>query len=180
MTADDILEFWFSEESQARWFDSTPEYDRLVKERFEGAWQQARSGELADWEETAVGALALVIVLDQMPLNMFRDQPESFSTEEQSRQVARRAIGNGFDIELADEYMAFFYLPFMHSESLADQDRAVMLFETAGLENNLKWARSHREIIRRFGRFPHRNKILGRESTAEEVEWLNLPEGFNP
>jgi uncharacterized protein (DUF924 family) len=180
MTADDILEFWFSEESQARWFDSTPEYDRLVKERFEGAWQQVRNGELADWEETAVGALALVIVLDQMPLNMFRNQPESFSSEEQSRLVARRAIGNGFDIELDDAYMAFFYLPFMHSESLADQDRSVMLFETAGLEANLKWAHSHREIIRRFGRFPHRNKILGRESTAEEIEWLKSPEGYNP
>ncbi|MGB5438628.1 MAG: DUF924 family protein [Gammaproteobacteria bacterium] len=180
MTADDILEFWFSEESRARWFASTPEYDRLVKDRFEATWRQACNGELDDWEETAAGALALVIVLDQFPLNMFRNQAESFSSEEQSRQVARRAIGNGFDIELADEYMAFFYLPFMHSESLADQDRSVMLFETAGLEDNLKWARSHREIIRRFGRFPHRNKILGRESTPEEIEWLNSEAGFNP
>ena len=180
MTADDILEFWFSEESRKRWFDSSREYDALVKDRFEAAWQQARNGELADWEETAAGAVALVILLDQLPLNMFRDRPESFSTEAQSREVARRAIGNGFDIELADEYMAFLYLPFMHSESLADQDRSVMLFETAGLKNNLKWARSHCEIVRRFGRFPHRNKILGRESTPEEVEWLDSPEGFNP
>lgn len=180
MTADDILEFWFCEESRARWFDSTLEYDRLVKDRFEAVWQQARDGGLEDWEETAAGAVALVILLDQLPLNMFRDRPESFSTEDQSREVARRAIGNGFDIELADEFMAFLYLPFMHSESLADQDRSVMLFETARLENNLKWARSHREIVRRFGRFPHRNKILGRESTPEEVEWLNSPEGFNP
>ena len=180
MTANDILDFWFSEESRARWFKSTPEYDREVKQRFEGVWQQARNGELADWEDTAAGAVALVIVLDQLPLNMFRDQPESFSTEEQSRDVARRAIRNGFDIELADEFMAFMYLPFMHSESLVDQDRSVMLFETAGLEDNLKWARSHREIVQRFGRFPHRNKILGRESTAEELEWLNSAEGFNP
>ena len=180
MTSDDILDFWFSEESRKRWFNSTPAYDRQVKERFESVWQQARNGELADWEQTADGAVALVILLDQLPLNMFRDQPESFSTEEQSRQVARRAIGNGFDIELADEFMAFLYLPFMHSESLDDQDRSVMLFETAGLENNLKWARSHREIVRRFGRFPHRNNILERESTPEEVEWLDSPEGFNP
>ena len=180
MTPDDILDFWFSEESRKRWFNSTPEYDRQVKEQFESVWQQVRNGELADWEETADGAVALVILLDQLPLNMFRDQPESFSTEEKSRQVARRAIGNGFDIELADEFMAFLYLPFMHSESLDDQDRSVMLFETAGLENNLKWARSHREIVRRFGRFPHRNNILGRESTPEEVEWLDSPEGFNP
>ena len=180
MTADDILEFWFSEESKAHWFASTPEYDCQVKERFESAWQQAGAGELADWEETALGALALVILLDQMPLNMFRDQPESFSTEEQSRHVARRAIGNGFDIELADEYMAFLYLPFMHSESIEDQDRSVMLFETAGLNNNLKWARGHRDIVKRFGRFPHRNQILGRKSTPEEAEWLASPEGFNP
>ena len=111
---------------------------------------------------------------------MFRDQPESFSTEAQSRAVASRAIGNGFDAALPDDRKAFVYLPFMHSETLADQDRSVELFEAAGLDFNLKWARRHRDIVRRFGRFPHRNAILGRTSSPEELAWLASPEGFNP
>lgn len=180
LTPEQVLDFWFAEPSRARWFNSTPDYDQEVRERFADAWEQARHDRLAGWEQSADGALALVILLDQLPLNMFRNQPHSFSTEAQSRRVAGRAIERGFDRRLPAERRAFLYLPYMHSEFLADQDRAVELFALAGLDNNLKWARHHREIIRRFGRFPHRNAVLGRESTRAELEWLQSPQGYNP
>ncbi|MEA2093465.1 MAG: DUF924 family protein [Pseudomonadota bacterium] len=176
----DIIDFWFSEESRVRWFDSTPEYDQVIKTRFELCWRQARDAALAGWERTAEGALALVILLDQMPLNMFRDQPKSFSTEAQSREVAGRAIDHGLDAELSIEQKVFLYMPYMHSESLADQAHGIYLFEKAGLDENAKWAGHHLDIVRRFGRFPHRNAILGRESTPEELEWLASADGFNP
>ena len=130
------------------------------------------------WEQTAEGALALVILLDQMPLNMYRGQPESFATEAQSREVAGRAITRHFDQYLPDKGKAFLYMPFMHSENLADQDRSVELFTNAGLQDNLRFARHHRDIVRRFGRFPHRNAILGRNSTPEETAWLASGEAF--
>jgi len=176
----DIVDFWFSEDSRKRWFRSTREYDAMVRSRFETVWAQARDGALAEWERTADGALALVILLDQMPLNMFRDQPAGFSTEALSRAVAERAIAQGHDRDVTDDRRAFFYLPYMHSESLADQDRAVELFGQGGFEQNLKWARHHRGIVQRFGRFPHRNAILGRASTPEEMQWLDSPNAFNP
>jgi uncharacterized protein (DUF924 family) len=180
MTPEEIIDFWFSETARTYWFRSTPEFDREVKSRFEMAWEQANDGLLADWEKTAEGALALVLLLDQFPLNMFRDRPEGFSTEAASRAVAGRAIVRGLDVSLPDSGKVFLYLPYMHSESLTDQDRSVELFELAGLDDNLKWARHHREIVRRFGRFPHRNAILGRTSTPEEMEWLASKEGFSP
>lgn len=175
-----LLDFWFSKEARDRWFNSTPEFDETLRQQYMDCWRQGRDGLLQDWEQGPDGALALVILLDQFPLNMFRDQPESFSTEAQSRTVASRAIESGFDAALPDDRKAFLYLPFMHSETLADQDRCVDLFAAAGLDFNLKWARGHREIVRRFGRFPHRNAILGRTSSEEELAWLDSPEGFNP
>lgn len=180
MTPGDLVDFWFSEYSRQYWFSSTPEYDREVHSRFEPLWEQGRDGQLADWEETATGALALVILLDQLPLNMFRGRPQGFASEAQSQEVADRAIVRGLDAALTDEQKAFLYLPFMHSESLVDQDRSVSLFEQAGLDDNVKWARHHREIVRRFGRFPHRNAILGRESTPGELQWLASSAGYRP
>lgn len=177
---EDVLEFWFSGLSRSRWFNSTPEHDREIRRRFERLWIQAHDGQLTGWEETAEGVLALVILLDQMPLNMFRDCPESFASEAQSRAVAGHAIARGLDTLMSKEQKAFLYLPYMHSESLDDQERSVELFEKAGLEDNLKWARHHRDIVRRFGRFPHRNSILGRESTAEEADWLASAEAYRP
>ena len=174
-----IIDFWFSERVRPLWFRSTPEFDAEVLERFEATWQAARVSQLADWEDDAQGALALVIILDQFPLNMYRDQGLSFSTEAQSREVARRAIDRGWDSELDDPGKAFLYLPFMHSETLADQDRCVALFETAGLNDNVRFANHHRDIVRRFGRFPHRNAALGRECTDEEREWLQSKEAFH-
>jgi len=180
MTPADVLDFWFAPASRERWFNSTPAFDMSIRSVFGETWQQARDGQLSDWESGPEGALALVIVLDQFPLNMYRGSDLQYSTEAQSREVAARAIERGFDGQLPRDRLAFLYLPFMHSESLADQDRSVDLFERAGLESNLEFARHHREIVRRFGRFPHRNAVLGRDSTAEELAWLASPGGFNP
>ncbi len=173
-----VLDFWFAPESRQLWFRSTPEFDSEIRNRFEATWQAARDGRLAEWEADASGALALVIVLDQFPLNMYRGTGLSFSTEGLARKVAAGAIERGWDDGLDEAGKAFLYLPFMHSEALADQDRAVALFEAAGMEHNLRYACHHREIVRRFGRFPHRNAALGRDSTAEELEWLQSKGAF--
>jgi uncharacterized protein (DUF924 family) len=173
-----VLTFWFSERVRPLWFAATPDLDREIAERFLATWEQARAGALEPWEQSAAGALALVVVLDQLPLNMFRGRPESFATEAAARAVAERAIERGFDRRVAAEQRGFFYLPFMHSESLADQDRSVALYAGAGLEEGVRWACHHRAIVRRFGRFPHRNAILGRESTAGERAYLASGEAF--
>lgn len=175
-----LLDFWFSEAVRPFWFQSTANFDADLKERFEPAWLQAAKGEYADWQATADGALALVILLDQMPLNMYRNQAKAFSTEALSRVVASCAIEQGLDQQLPQDRRGFLYIPFMHSENLSDQNRAVALFDAAGLSNNLRFAKHHREIIRRFQRFPHRNAILKRDSTAAEIAWLSSSEGFNP
>lgn len=174
MSADprQVLDFWFSADTRPLWFRSTPEFDARLREDFLDVWQAAARGELEAWNATPEGALALVIVLDQFPLNMFRGQAESFVTESQSREVATAAIDQGWDRELDNAGKAFLYVPLMHSEALADQDRSVQLYRDAGLVDSLHWAEHHREIIRRFGRFPHRNAALGRESSGEELEWL--------
>jgi uncharacterized protein (DUF924 family)/putative heme iron utilization protein len=178
-TAEEILEFWFSEQVRPMWFKATKEFDSKLRTLFMSTWQFAAANRLATWESFPQGALALVIVLDQFPLNMFRGRPESYSTEADARRVAESAIAQGFDQKLNNTQKAFLYMPFMHSEDLADQQRSVKFFEAAGIENNLKWARHHHDIIRRFGRFPHRNAILGRESTIAESEYLNSAETFS-
>lgn len=175
---EEILTFWYSKSSRKLWFNSTPELDRELTRRFREVWEEARDGRLAQWENTPEGALALTIVLDQFPLNMFRGRPSSFSTAALALAVARRAIEHGFDRGLDEKEQLFLYMPFMHSERLEDQIRSVRLF--AHIESQRRWAEHHRNIIRRFGRFPHRNAILGRESTAEELAWLDSPEGFTP
>ena len=178
MTPQYLNEFWFDQQHEKLWFRSTPEFDQQVREIFADAWHLAQAGQLAHWEQTAEGALALVILLDQIPLNMYRGQPESFATEAQSLEVAGRAIARRLDHSLPDKGKAFMYMPFMHSENLADQDRSVELYEAAGLDANIRFARHHRDIVRRFGRFPHRNAILGRPSTPEETAWLNSGKAF--
>jgi uncharacterized protein (DUF924 family) len=177
--ADELLEFWFGARARARWFDSTPAFDHELTGRYLPTWEAARDGALVHWESTPRGALALVIVLDQLPLNMFRGTAESFSTEAAARAVAKRAIERGFDAALDPIERGFLYLPFMHSEALADQDRAVALYAADGSPGGLKWAEHHRAIVRRFGRFPHRNAILGRESTPEERAWLASDEAYS-
>ena len=175
----DIIEFWFSGAVSPLWFDSTPDFDRELRETYLETWQRAKNGELEHWLDSAAGCLALVIVLDQFPLNMFRDSSERYSTEAQSRDVARHALEQGFDRGLETARKAFLYMPFMHSEELSDQQLALELFDQPGLEGTLRFARHHHDIIARFGRFPHRNEALGRESTAAEIEYLNSKEAFN-
>jgi uncharacterized protein (DUF924 family) len=168
----EVLTFWFSEESRRHWFAPTPEFDREIRERFADLSARAASGEPSAWEQTPDGCLALCVLLDQMPRNMARGTPRAFATDPKARDVAERAVGRGFDRGLPPERTQFLYLPFSHSERLADQERALALFEAAGLDDALAYVRGHLAIIRRFGRFPHRNAILGRSSTPEEREFL--------
>lgn len=173
-----VLDYWYTDESKAHWFASTPQIDAQIKQKFETTWQAASRHELDSWCDTADGCLALVIVLDQFPLNMYRGQEISFSTEAQARNVARSAIQKGFDKQIAKDKLSFLFLPFMHSESLADQETSLQLFFDAGLDENIPFAQHHHDIIERFGRFPHRNAILGRTSTPEEIDYMNSPQGF--
>lgn len=177
-TPEAILEFWFTEPVNQHWFNSTKALDDQIRGSYESLWEQAASGALDDWKKTPEGCLALVIILDQFPLNMFRGEAKSFSTEQKAVAVTQHALKLGMDQKLSLDQVAFLYMPLMHSESLADQDRSVACFEEAGLQYNLDFAKHHREIVRRFGRFPHRNEILGRESTPEEQEWLATDEAF--
>jgi len=170
----DILDFWFKDVGEKRWFESDPKLDAALRVRFEQTWHAARDGKLSDWEETATGALALLIVLDQFPRNMFRGRAEAFSTDAPARAAADRALARGFDLEAPKGARIFFYLPFMHSENLADQDRCVALVrERLGEDSmNFPYAVAHRDWIRRFGRFPGRNAALGRVATPEETIFL--------
>jgi len=169
---DDVLEFWFHDDTRARWFDPIPEFDQTVRKRFAELFARAATGQLGHWEETAEGCLALCILLDQMPRNMFRGTARAFATDERALRVAERAIERGLDRDLPAEQQQFLYMPFMHSERLANQLRALALFESAHLIEGRRFAEEHVEVIRRFGRFPHRNPILGRESTPEEEAYL--------
>ena len=174
--AKEIISFWFSEKCKKCWFDSSDELDELIKQNYEKLWQLAAQGELDEWREYPMSALALVIILDQFPLNMYRDKAESFSTEAKSREIARYTIENGFHESFDDDQKLFLFLPFMHSEDMEDQNISVQLFSGAGME--IKWAEHHRDIVKQFGRFPHRNAALGRESTEQEIAWLSSEEAF--
>lgn len=178
MSPEIIINFWFAESSQDFWFNSTPELDAQLRDRFIDTWLAAAEGKLREWEESPDGALALAIILDQFPLNMFRGQPLTYSTDSQARKVARAAIDKGFDQKLTNDQKAFLYLPFMHSEEMADQERSVELFNQPELEQSYRFALHHQNIVQRFGRFPHRNETLGRHSTPEELEYLASDEAF--
>lgn len=173
-----IIDYWFSEEISKAWFTSTPEIDTQMRGLFNDLWVQAKAGELDDWKASGEGCLALCIVLDQLPLNMFRDTAKSFSTEQQSVAITKYAIEKGLDQEVDKQHVSFLYMPLMHSENIDDQDLSVESFEKAELENNLRFAKHHRDLIIEFGRFPHRNEILGRESSEAEVEYLNSKRAF--
>ena len=175
----EVLAFWFAETVRPLWFAATPAFDEALRTRFLATYRAAAASQLADWEATPEGALALVIALDQFPLNLFRGQAESFATEAAARAVADRAIARSFDQAMPPIQRQFLYLPFMHSETLDDQERSVRLYQQPGLEDSLRFARHHRDLIARFGRFPHRNAILGRISTADEIAYLASPEAFH-
>ena len=168
----DVLAFW-REAGKDKWYTKNEAFDAEVRQRFLGLWQQAVAGELTSWETTDDGALALVIVLDQFPRNMFRGDARTFSTDARALDVASRAIARGADKRIDPDLVEFLYMPFMHSERLADQERCIALFQNGGRPDNVKFAEIHADIIRRFGRFPHRNEVLGRTTTAEERAFLD-------
>ncbi|MCP3394308.1 DUF924 domain-containing protein [Bradyrhizobium sp. CCGB12] len=172
ITPSGILAFW-REAGGERWYKRDDAFDAEVRRRFLAVWQKAAAGEFASWEASDDGALALVIVLDQFPRNMFRGTPQAFASDAQARDVARRAIVRGVDRRVDPILLEFLYLPFMHSEHLADQLRCVALFQNTDNAENLKYAREHADIIQRFGRFPHRNRLLGRDTTEEEQAFLD-------
>jgi len=178
VTSETLLDFWYSERVRKLWFVATPELDAEIKQRFESLWEKASAGALAHWTDTAQGTLALVILLDQLPLNMFRNEAKSFQTETMAVQLSKQAIDRQLDVQLPQDRQAFLYMPLMHSENLADQTLAVTLFERAGLTSNLRFAKHHREIIRQYGRFPHRNAILQRQSTPQELAYLDSKQAF--
>jgi len=173
-----VIDYWYSEEVRKHWFSSTPELDNGIKNNYENLWENAGSGKLDEWKQTAEGCLALAIILDQMPLNMFRNTAKCFKTERKAIEITLFAIDNGFDKKINNDKLPFLIMPLMHSEILADQDLSVKLFEKYNLHSNLRFAQHHREIIRKYSRFPHRNKILGRESTKEELEYLASENSF--
>ena len=172
-TPNDVIEFWFAPETKEKWFKPTPEFDQEVRDRLGALHDRGAAGDLGDWETTPEGCLALLILLDQAPRNMFRDDARSFATDATARGVSDRAIAAGHDLATSIERRDFFYLPFEHSEDVEDQRRALQLFsERCNAGDNVKWAERHLVVIERFGRFPHRNKVLGREPTPEETEYL--------
>lgn len=166
----DVVRFWAGAGPQ-RWFRRDDAFDADFRERFLSTHEAAAAGHLADWARTAEGALALVLLLDQFPRNAFRGSARTYATDRSARDAAAAAIDAGFDGQVAPELRRFFYLPFMHSEDLADQQRSVALNEPLGGES-LRYAVHHRDIVARFGRFPHRNAMLGRTSTPEEERFL--------
>ncbi len=173
-----VIEYWYSDQVREHWFSSTPELDVEIRDRFETVWERAVEGALDGWQNKALGSLALILIFDQLPLNMFRGEVKSFQTESNAIEVARAAIGNNFVPELDKDHLAFLFMPFMHSEKMEDQDLAVELYRENGLKGNLEFAKHHRDIVRKFGRFPHRNQILGRASTVEEIEYLAGKDAF--
>ena len=170
---DEVLGFWFREDVRPLWFEPNPTFDQTIRKQFAELFARAATGELRAWESSAEGCLALCILLDQMPRNMFRGDARAFATDDKALAVAEHALGSGFDANLPAERKQFLYLPFMHSEALANQLRALALFESQGMPRNRRYAEEHVAVVRRFGRFPHRNAALGRASTEAEIAFLD-------
>ena len=176
-TAGDVVRFW-REAGMRAWFNGGEAFDRECESRFLDAHLAAARREHDAWLENAEGALALLLLLDQIPRNVFRGSGHAFATDGLARHHADRALAAGHDAAFEPDLRAFFYLPFEHSEDLADQQRSVELFRPLGNEVYTKYALEHLRVIERFGRFPHRNRALGRVSTAEERAWLEAGGGF--
>lgn len=187
--AEEVLKFWFGspdtnealyERRRKIWFGKDPEFDRAIYDRFYFLYEQAAAGEHDLWQSSPLGSLSLILVLDQFPRSMFRNTPQAFATDAKAREVAEATIGRGFDRLLQPVQRLFIYLPLEHSENLDDQNRSVQLVQALSIANPelsdcLDYAQRHQMVIERFGRFPHRNRILGRETTPEEAEFLTQP-----
>lgn len=173
----DILNFWFVETQPQQWFQKNPDFDAQIKGRFAADFDLAMEGVYDRWYGTPDGALALIILLDQFPRNMFRDDARAYSGDEKALTIARHGVAKQLDQIVEPVKRRFFYLPFEHSENLADQEKSVSLFEAMKEEDPLgyDYAVKHLEVIQRFGRFPHRNAVLGRDNTADEEAYLADP-----
>ena len=167
-----ILDFW-REAGPEKWFAKDDAFDALIRRRFLAEVEAAARGELNAWEETPEGVYALLLLLDQFPRNLYRGSSQAFAADPLALAVAERAIARGFDQAFENPERRFIYMPFMHSEDLADQQRCIALCEAADDPDGVKFAVIHRDIIRDFGRFPHRNPVLGRQSSAEERRFLD-------
>jgi uncharacterized protein (DUF924 family) len=183
-TPQEVLLFWFGGPAEQgkrhkKWFEKNAEFDRQIRERFLPLYEKAAGGQLAHWKERPADCLALIVLLDQFPRNMFRGAARAFAADPLALEAARHAVAQGFDRTLAPVERLFVYLPFEHSERLEDQLSACELMEPLGAfpetADTYRYAQAHRDIIQRFGRFPHRNAALGRASTAEEIEFLKQP-----
>lgn len=171
-----VLAFWFGEEATPHWFARSADFDEMVRSTLFALYERAVDDDFESWSESAEGSLALCILFDQVPRNVFRGTPQAFETDAAARAIAFAALDRSFDRDLAPEHRLFFYLPLMHHEDVASQRRCLSLVvERVGMPEAVGAARRHLEIIERFGRFPHRNAILGRKSTPEEIVFLDEP-----
>ena len=177
-TPDEVIEFWLAA-GPSGWFSAEHTFDEACRARFLPTYEAAARGDLNEWELSPRGALALLLLLDQFSRNMFRGTRRAYATDQAALLAAERAIERGYDKEVEPALRRFFYTPFMHAEDLAQQERSVTLNEATGDPSLARWAGHHHRIIARFGRFPHRNAVLGRESTPDEQAFLESKEGFS-
>ncbi|MGV6801707.1 MAG: DUF924 family protein [bacterium] len=176
----DIITFWFEELTPQQHFQFDPALDTIIRNKFTQTWREAAAGRLATWSQSPTAALALILVLDQFSRNIHRGTAEAFAQDHHALAIAKQAIAQGFDEKHSPEQQAFFYLPFMHQENIEEQKTCVALYnEKLPESENIRFAIDHCAIIQKFGRFPHRNKILQRDSTPEEITFLEQG-GFNP
>lgn len=171
-TADDVLHFWFVSHSEADWFGAKPEFDAEIARIFSETHAAVARGGASSWRVSPSGRLAEIIVLDQFSRQLFRQRPEAFATDAMALRLAQEAVAEGADMRVEPRRRGFFYLPYMHSESLAVHDEAVRLYERYAYGENLKYEIAHRDCLVRFGRYPRRNAALGRASTAEELAYM--------
>lgn len=171
----EILDFWFNELQPQQWWVKDAKLDLLIRERFLNIYEQAKRCELFAWREVSEGRLAEILILDQFPRNIFRDTAQAFATDSLALGLAQEAVSTGADQKLNQTQRSFLYMPFMHSESVVVHEIAVDLFEKNGDESSYEYELKHKQIIEQFGRYPHRNRILERESTAEEITFLKQP-----
>lgn len=180
-TKAEVLHFWFVESQPQQWFQKNDAFDQIIRDRFMVTYEMAADGLCDSWQDEAQGCVALCVVLDQFPRNMFRNSAKAFATDEKALLIAKQAVAKGFDLLVPPEKRRFIYLPYEHSESLNDQKKSVALFERMKAEDPLgyEYALRHYEVIEKYGRFPHRNAVLGRINTPEEEEYLARPDaGF--
>lgn len=174
----EVIRFWFDELSVDDWFGSSADIDEQIAERFQELWEEQKAKVASDFLTTPDTALAAIILFDQFPRNIFRDTAEAFATDHLALQIAKEVIDRETDHKLTEDQWMFVYMPFMHSEDLEDQTRCLGLFTALGNENNITFAKAHRDIIVQYGRFPHRNAVLGRETRPDEQAAIEQGSGW--